>query len=323
MSGLIESTSKNPKRKTKDKVRASCQRLLQVCVLPFSRGKSVGYSDVKNLYQDINAFYRDCRKIKEKLDELRDWFDLLGVPVPLVEYQKGRFQIPVRSFVARIPPELRDERTRLAKSLITYHQYNGEPLVPRTGTIYFGFGTTVLAAAEHLCKCADEFAEISMSTSNIEILVRCYVVAPRIFLRGHFLLAGLGEIDWNDGCLIPWEENLEISTSIISFEGMDQQGRFLADTRKKRDLVQEALKKTRGSIILVGEKSKFDKSSPSGAWPISLPVNNDCEVYLFTNELLPRKDKKKLKAAGVKPIVQEQDNLSIPLNESTRPKQPR
>jgi hypothetical protein len=314
MPELIDSMPEPSKRRNKEAVYDSCLSLIQACLSSFAQGKHIGYSDVKHLYQDSDAFHRDCKRIEKELSRLRPWLDAIGIPLPPVEYMEGRFHIPIRGFVARIGHALWEERCLLAKSLIA-HQHKGKPLVPRTGTIYLGFGTTILAVAEHMCANLLEFDGISMSTSNIEILMRYYVLAPTILHRGHFLLPGGGEIDWNHGCVIPQERELEISTAIVSFEAMDEQGRFYADTHERRILVNKVLEKTRRRIILVGEKAKF---APSNCFEISLPVNNSCEIFLFTNGRPSRKYKDAI-PDSVNIIVSQSDDPS----NSVPPKKPR
>jgi hypothetical protein len=298
--------TKQGRKKSVD-TRESCQKLLEKSVAKFALGQVVKYQDVGDLYQDRNEYFRDCKRIKKKLNEVRDWIELLGVPVPLVEYGRGDFHIPVRNFVARINPDLLAERRQLAKALID-HKLNDGPLVPRSGITYFGFGTTVLTVAEYLCQHLHDFQEISMVTSNVEVLLRYYVIAPASLRNGHLLLQDGGKIDWDFGCVIPTEKKVSISTSIVSFEAMDKDGRFYADNEPKRDLVQDALSRSQ-RIILVGEKEKF---TGGGARPeISLPDTGNRKIYLFTNGRPPRGYQCGPDGVKLKLIMPERPNVTI------------
>jgi hypothetical protein len=300
------------KKMNQKQAHESCRRLLERSVGHFVEGQSVSFDDVADLYEgNRNAFFRDCKRIKMALDGMRDWFDLLGISLPLVEYGDGKFRIPIRGFTARMDPAIRAERTALAEALIA-HTRSGEYLVPRTGLIYWGFGSTVVLAAEQLSKKMREFKDISMSTSNVEILMRYYIAAPLSGLGRHFRFSDRGEIDWRGGFILPVNDDLPIATSIVSFESIDRHGRIYADTRSKKELVEKALNGTRGRIILIGEKGKFIDGN--GVVELALPTNNGCEIYLFTNGRMPARFKK---PDGVKLIVAGKNG---PMNGRGRPK---
>lgn len=295
---------KTQKRKLSSEVNQSCFSLLEQSLKRFSMGQDVGFDEanLEGRYADRNEFYRDCKRIRDKLDEIRGWMEVLGVPLPEIDYRNGRLSIPVRAFATKLSSSLRSEKDELAKRLVACRKPDSkESLLPRGGKIFLGFGTTVLAAAKQIVKYSadptnrddDDFSTISILTPNIEILVRYYIFAPRIFRRGSFCLPGV-EVDWDNGCVIPLpadrsDENGSNSddahdTSLVSFEQVDAEGRFYADTPRKGRLIQQALESTTHRIILVGEKNKFSKKNIVG---VRFDVPSDVEVFVVSNTTRP------------------------------------
>ena len=282
--GLATNAGKNGSRKTRKETFESCQALLENALNYFSQGKGVRFKQVRHLYDDVDAFYRDCKRIATTLGDVAVWLEELGVPVPHAEFDGGELRIAVRGFASRISRELRNERKKLATALLSYELSNKDPLLPPFGTIYLGFGTTVLAVAEYLCKKLHDLENLSMCTSNIEVLVQHFVLAPASIRKPHFHLPGGGDVNWHGGCVIPAPEPTVISTSVISYEAMNRSGQFFADTQEKCELVNRALARSK-RIILVAEAAKF--KDVSAQYEIKLPGENR-ETFLFTNGQKPK-----------------------------------
>src|SRR5262249_22235697 len=197
------------RRGTKQQVDDRCLRMLLQALPLLVRGRAVGFEGVCGVYEDPGAgekklrgrFRSDLKRLQALTERFRALIAPLGYSLPRFEVRRGTLALAARPFSRLLNREGSADRRALARALVDTRLNVGH-LVPRQGALFLGYGTTLYFVAQEILRREQDFARVSLFTSNFEAAALFYFSAPAAFAErvNHLSLPG-SELNWQIGSL--------------------------------------------------------------------------------------------------------------------------
>lgn len=273
-----------------------CQEIIKHTI---RLGRAPVFSDIRELYDQLypesnlhakqNMFIRDRDvKVPQIMKFMNEILLELGCP-PMGTTNGKSFQLSRRPFLGRMQNGYLHKR-RLVQALIAAKTSETDYFVPRTGSLFLSYGTTMHYLALEMVSRANEFRLQSLSTTSLELASLFYFgssSSERTCLEpdGRLCLCD-NEVDWRTGSLIPMRHAKKTyDTAIVSFDGVASIGnppayRPFTNSDAIVGLTNQAMSAAQKRVIIVGDSSKFDQ--PLGGQVLEFP--KDKIIYFITDK---------------------------------------
>jgi hypothetical protein len=233
-------SKKTTKKGTKQELDARCARMLAAALPHLAERSSVRFKDVREVYHEPNVpektlksrFAGDLKRLVQHWPSLSRMLSHFGYFLPEFVVQGSELKVTVRPFSRRLLGYGQDHPKQKLARLLVQDRFNNDLLVPRDGSLFLGYGTTLYFVAQEILKRQPEFSELSVYTPNFEVASLFYLFAEQAaHLAVPLRLPGC-TVNWNTGS-ISRAGGLASRTAVVGCDFLTRSGNCLPTTRKR------------------------------------------------------------------------------------------
>jgi hypothetical protein len=247
----------------------------------------------KQFRNDCNAIIKHYKAVKSSI--LEPFF----LPTPSIEFtsKTGRLRIrtgrrPVVVEKNRNPEQTADRQAMVKHVLKSTWPDNPKlPIVPRSGRIYAGFGTTMCFLIRELLNDFNQERRINslvVYTASTEIMGQMYYLHERASDNESIRIAQVLQVDRELGLYRKLDEaKVTVDTAIFSYSGLQNGDFFSFAPQDYRDSVKEYIEKAERIVILL-DAGKIGKNGRGVSVP--LPCEGKKPILVVSTAPLEKLD---------------------------------
>jgi hypothetical protein len=286
--------SKKTKKKEADE---RCQRMLAEALPSLAKGKSVRFEDVRSVYEQAgisektlrSRFASDLERLVRNREAFNRIIAPLGYVLPEFAVRGGELLVAVRPFSSRLWSYGQENAKQKLARLLVKDVFNNLPLVPRFGSLFLGYGTTLyFVAQEILARQRDFSEELSVSTPNFEVATLFYFCVPQFARQtsNRLMLPGC-TVNWNTGSMLHGGGNLECGTAIAGCDTLTKSGELFTDNHDEVAITNAAMAAAKERVIIVGNHDKITRGGCVAQLTVPAPADHK-EIFFVTDRPLPK-----------------------------------
>jgi hypothetical protein len=283
-----------PKKTTKREADERCRLMLMAALPRLAKGRPVRFEDVRAVYQEPSVkektlkgrFTGDLKRLMRTHQSFSQMISPLGYFLPEFELEGNELKVAVRPFSRRLLSYGQDNlKEKLARRLVE-EVFNHIPLVPRYGSLFLGYGTTLYFVAKEILARQRDSSELAVSTPNFEVAALFYLFAQHSArdTTNPLTLPGC-TVNWTTGSMRHVEEP-GIGTAIVGFDVLTKKGELFTDNSEEVTISNEAMESATERLIIVGDHEKIKRGG--AGHKLTIPAATDHkEIFFVTDRPLP------------------------------------